>query len=362
MKTGGRGIVDGDARHRLGGLLVVGQVALSLALVAAAGLLLGSFRKLTTLDPGFRRDGLLLVQMDFAKLKLADEEQRVAQSDLLGRLRGLPGVTSAAAAFITPISRMSWNELIDVPGYTPSGPSDAIAFFNQVSDGYFQTLGTSLLAGRDIAPAEGAHSPRVAIINQTMARKFFGAGDPLGKTFQTKLGDTASPPIEVVGVVADAKYRSLDEQTLPTAYLPFGQGDGAGSELSYALRTAGAPAALAGAVKALATEVSPSLSLELTTMKEQISASLVRPRLLASLSAFFGGLALLLAVVGLYGTMSYNVTRRRNEIGIRIALGDGRRPPPLLARRPPRSDGSPARGLRQLSRECHLFFTAQHYE
>jgi putative ABC transport system permease protein len=321
MKASGRGIVDGDARHRLGRILVIGQVALSLALVAAAGLLLGTFRKLVTIDPGFESAGVLVAGMDFTHAVKDPAHTLVLQREMLRDLRETPGVEAAAASFITPVSHMTWNELIEIPGYTPSGPKDAMAFFNQVSDGYFATLRTPLLVGRDVAPTDGPDSPPVAVINEAMAHKFFGTTNPVGHVFHTRVGDSVSAPIQIVGVVATAKYATLTEAARPTAYIPFGQGDGAGAAINYDVRAGGPPASLIPAVKAVAARVDPRIALEFTTLDDQISASLARPRLLATLSGFFGALAMLLAVIGLYGTMSYTVARRRNEIGIRMALG-----------------------------------------
>jgi predicted permease len=323
LKSGGRGLVGADTRHWIARSLVVGQVALSLALVAAAGLLLGSFRKLVTLDPGFRRDGVLLVTMRFGNTGVPDSQLTTLESDVLLRLRTLPGVTSASAATLTPIGNMSWNDYVAVPGYAPTKGDDSIAFFNQVADDYFATLGTTLLWGRDISPDDITHTHRVAVINQTMAQRFFGSVSPLGRSFRTVVGDSTSPPWEVVGVVQDAKYQRLDEHTLATAYFPLGQGDVPWPQATFVLRSAGAPAALIPLVRAVAAGVHPRISLEITTLSAQVSASLARPRLLATLSGFFGVLALVLAMIGLYGTMSYNVTRRRNEIGIRMALGAG---------------------------------------
>jgi predicted permease len=323
LKSGGRGLAGADTRHWIARSLVVGQVALSLALVAAAGLLLGSFRKLVTLDPGFRRDGVLLVSMRFGNTGVPDSQLTLLESDVLRRLRALPGVTSASAAILTPIGNTSWNDYVAVPGYAPAKGEDSLAYFNQVTDGYFATLGTALLSGRDISPDDITHAHHVAVINQTMARRFFGSVRPLGRSFRTVVGDSTSPAWEVVGVVQDAKYQRLDEHTLATAYFPLGQGDVPWPQATFALRSAGAPAALVPTVRAVAADVHPRISLEITTLSAQVSASLARPRLLATLSGFFGVLALVLAMIGLYGTMSYNVTRRRNEIGIRMALGAG---------------------------------------
>jgi putative ABC transport system permease protein len=321
MKAGGRGVIGGDTRHRLGKSLVVAQVALSLALVAAAGLLLGSFRKLTEVDPGFQQDGVLLVSAGFAQARHDQQQQVIAQGQLLERIRDLPGVRAASASLLTPIGRMRWNEEVVVDGFKAKNGRDAVLWFNQISDGYFGTIGTSFLAGRDLAETDGPTSPPVAIIDEAMARKFFAGANAVGRTFRTTVGDTASPPVTIVGVVRTAKYASLNEDPPGTVFRPLAQGDGNGPSVNYEIRTAGSPTALIPLIKSATSEISPSITLEFTTLHDQLSSSLSRPRLLATLSGFFGALALLLATIGLYGTMSYDVTRRRNEIGIRIALG-----------------------------------------
>jgi putative ABC transport system permease protein len=324
LSAGGRGVVDGIAHHRLGKSLVVAQVALSLALLAASGLMLGSFRKLVTLDPGFQRDGVLLVEVNLRNAKYPAEQLTSVKRDILARLRALPTVASASAAVLTPIGRMGWNEFLAVPGYSPAKQQDSIAYFNQVSDGYFATLGTTLIAGRDISADDITQTRAVAVINQAMASHFFAGSNALGRTFRIVSGDTLGTPREVVGVVRDAKYQRLDERTRATLYLPLGQGDIPATDVVFAIRTAGPPLSVIPAVRSLMSDVNPAMSLDFTTLSAQVSASLARPRLLATLSGFFGTLSLLLAVIGLYGTMSYNVTRRRNEIGIRMALGAAR--------------------------------------
>ena len=323
MKSGGRGVLSGTERHRLGRALVIAQVALSLALVTAAGLLVGSFRRLVTLDPGFQRDGVYLVQLDFGAAGLKGHDLVTIPGDVLRRVRELPGVTSASLSALTPISHTGWNDFVLVPGAPSSSRRDSLAFFNQVSDRYFVTLGTRLLAGRDITADDIAAGRSVAVINETMAHRFFGTASPIGRTFRTPVGDSAGPPREVIGVVRDAKYLSLEESPKATAYYPLGVSDGTGPVVHLEIRTARPPAELLRSVRDIALAASPVASLDMTSFAAQVSASLLRPRLLATLSGFFGGLALLLAVIGLYGTMSYSVTRRRNEIGIRMALGAG---------------------------------------
>jgi predicted permease len=302
-------------------VLVVGQIALSLVLVVTAGLLLGSFRKLTTLDPGFQRDGVLLVSVSLRNAGYAPGEFSGVRRDLLDRFRALPGVVAVGGADITPISGSAWNDVIRVDGFVPKSEDDAQSYFNEVTDGYFAALGTPLLAGRDFNEGDRPTSPPVAIVNEEVARKFFHGANPVGKSYRLMLHDTLSAPVEIVGVVKNAKYRRLREDPISTIYLAQSQAERVGPNATYHLRAAGAATDLVPAVKNMIAEINPAISIELTTMSRQVESSLTRERLLARLSGFFGALALLLATVGLYGTLSYSVARRRNEIGIRIALG-----------------------------------------
>jgi predicted permease len=293
-------------------------------LVAVAGLLLGSFRRLAMLDPGFRRDGVLLIDVDLRGQKTGGGAHAVPFREPLDRLRALPGVRAASASLLTPISGSSWNEDLRIDGYTPKAPQDNEIWFNAVSDGFFATLGTPILLGRDFDGREGPGSPRVAILNQTAARRFFGTASPLGKHFRVEAGNRVEPPVEIIGVVADAKYKSLREEDSATAYLPIGQHEPVWPAYSLELRTAGPMSAISPLVPAVRRRLGEGAgapSYELHTLAVQVDESLVRERLLATLSGFFGGLALLLAGIGLYGTVAYGVARRRREIAIRLTLG-----------------------------------------
>jgi predicted permease len=325
LKANGRGVVEGHNRFTIGKALVVGQIALSLVLVIGAGLLLGTFRKLTTLDPGFNRDGVLIVSINLEHTGYRGPAQAAMHRDLLARIKALPSVENVAASQLTPISGSGWNDFIKVDGFTPKNERDALVYFNEVTDGYFTTLGTSLLAGRDFDARDRPSGQAVAIVNETLARKFFNGTSALGKTYRIAMGDSIHAPVQIVGVVKDAKYLKLREESYPTVFIALGQDDNPGATLQYEVRAVGSATALVPIIKSMVAEVNRSIALEFTPLSDQVDASLRRERILATLSAFFGALALLLATVGLYGTLSYSVARRRNEIGIRIALGAGQR-------------------------------------
>jgi putative ABC transport system permease protein len=230
-------------------------------------------------------------------------------------------VRSGSASEMTPISGSFWDEDLQIEGYTSKSPEDTLVYFNRIGERYFETLGTALIAGRDFNVHDTLESPKVAIVNQTMVKKFFGGQSPIGKRYRAEEGNKLGAPVEIVGIVKDAKYGKLREEIFPTAYVPLSQ-EKAFTHRTFELRAAaGAPTALIPGVKSAIAELNRDVSLDFTTLAAQVDNSLSRERLLATLSGFFGGLALLLAMIGLYGVMSYNVARRRNEIGIRMALG-----------------------------------------
>jgi predicted permease len=318
----GRGVAEGHSGFNLGKVLVTLQVSLSLVLVATACLMLGTFRNLAKLDPGFEREHVLIANLDLRNGHYPEDKRAAVRSEILARLRATAGVRQASSSMITPVGNIGWNDEILVEGFTASSRDDATVWMNRVSDGYFETLHTPILAGRDFNNHDTSESEPVAIINQTMARKFFSGSTALGAHFRVNDGQTPGPPIEIIGVVKDAKYQTLREETLPTAYVPEAQEEkGRGLFMNYELLAAGPPAALIPAVKSAIAEINPDVTLNFKTLEAQVSESLGIERLLATLSGFFGGLALLLAMIGLYGVMSYNVARRRSEIGIRMALG-----------------------------------------
>jgi predicted permease len=322
MKAQGRGASEGTSRLRIGRVLVVSQIAISLVLVAAAGLVVGSWRRLATLDPGFRRTQVLVVSADLRSAQFPRDQRNSAVQQMLTRIRAIPGVHAAATAAITPIGGSSWNSSIKVEGYVPASKRDAVPWVNAVSDRYFSTMGIPFVAGRDFDGRETDGQPPLAIVSESMARKFFGTSNALGRTFQIREGRSYGPAVTVIGVVGSSKYRSLRDSMPPIIYLPRGQASANDDNVNFEI-FADAPLALVPAVKEAIAETSPRITLAITTLERQLADSMPLMRATATLSGFFGALALVLATIGLYGMMSYNVARRRNEIGVRIALGAG---------------------------------------
>ena len=310
-------------RFRPGKWIVASQVALSLVLLVTAGLFLRSFVKLITLDLGFDRKNVLIVSANLKTANVPPEQRLAVFEDIEHRLRSLPGVVSAGRSVTTPISGFTWNNFVHVD--SPNAPTgdDSLAYFNFVSPGYFGTMRSPVLAGRGFDERDTKAAPGVAVVNQTLTRKFFQGANPTGKYFKLdppKPGQPA-PVIQIVGVIKDSKYESLREDTFPTAFFPITQVPENDEEEHFEVRSATQPAALISAVQESIAMVNKEIPLEFHTLAKQVDDSLVQDKLLATLSGFFGGLALLLAMIGLYGALSYLVTLRRSEFGIRMALG-----------------------------------------
>ena len=318
MKAGSRGVTAGRDRFLLRRVLVVSQVALSLVLVVGAFLFVRTFRNLLALNAGFQQDHVLVANFDFSPLKWSKDTQMAHKRDLTARIEALPGITSVAETLIVPMSHSGWDDNIDVP----DGLQRQDVTFNRVSPGYFRTMETPLLAGRDFNDADTPKSPAVAIVNETFARKFFGTANPIGKVFHNS--EKPDPVYRIVGVTADSKYYELREKPVPIAFVSFTQASGPEENSTLMIRSDLPMASLMSAVKSAANEMNPALVLNFTVLKTQIREGLLRERLMATLSGFFGVLAAILASIGLYGVISYMVIRRRNEIGVRMALGANR--------------------------------------
>ncbi|TMB54068.1 MAG: FtsX-like permease family protein, partial [Chloroflexi bacterium] len=310
----GRGTI-GDTRVRLSSGLLVAQLALSLVLVVAAGLFVRTFASLVSLPLGFEPDRVLVVTLS-AQRATVDPAQRIPIFErAVEAVQSLPGVAGAAASLTTPMGGLGLRNQIEVPGAR-------VVLVNHVSPGWFRALGTPLLAGREFSTGDGPGNLSVAIVNEAFGRRFLAGASPLGHDIRGL--PVPGPAVPIVGVVRDAAYSSLREAAPPTVYLPFAQSRevAAFGSMSLSIRSSGAPpASLIRSVTTALDEVNPDLTWTFRPLAEQIDASMTQERVTAMLAGFFGLVALLLAGLGLYGVTAYSVSRRRSEIGMRIALG-----------------------------------------
>jgi predicted permease len=319
-RTGARGTTANRERFLLHRVMVVTQIAVSLALLVGALLFVRSFRNLITLDPGMRESDISVVFLGFWQSHLAPERWADFERELLDELRSVPGVLGAASTTHVPLWPGSWEHGVRV------GATEGNSKFAWVSPDYFETMGIPVTTGRSFSRDDTASSPRVAVVNQTFLRRFIGDANPIGKTLLTSPEPNYPATVyEIVGVIPDTKYNDLRSETPPMSFAPASQFPAQVPWGSVMIHSNVPHAALIATAKRKLAEKHPDIIVEFSDFQRQIRDALVEERLMAMLSGFFGALAALLTMVGLYGVISYIVLMRRNEIGIRMALGASRR-------------------------------------
>jgi putative ABC transport system permease protein len=297
---------------------VVSQIALSVLLLVGAGLLIRTVRAFTQLSPGFTTERIVVGSVDVSLQGYHAERSRSFFEALTTRVASVPGVSSVALGRMVPVDSSGMRVTFTPAGRTPAGKDSPVADYNPVSPGYFATLGIPLVEGRDFSARDLSTAPPVVIVNQALARRYFGTDHAVGQRL-IDFGPAGGNP-EIVGVVGDARYRTLRDEPAPMIYVPHAQGFM--PRMSLVVRTAVAPESIIPALTAVASSLDADLPLfQVRTMRERMQASLAVERLLAWLLAGFAALAVFLAAAGLYGVVSYLTTIRTKEYGIRLALG-----------------------------------------
>ena len=316
----GRGSAPASTRNTLARGLIVGQIALSILLLAAAGLFLRSLGNLNNVDTGFDKKNVLIFYLDeYAANLPQDARLTQLQQQIEARVQTIPGVRAAAFSMFT-FNEGVWSAPITMQGLPHTQQNSRDALYNVVGPGFFSTFNLPLVSGRGFNAQDTEKSHPVAIINQTMERRFFPSGSAIGHHFGRGLDPADSGDYEIVGVVKDAKYSRLSEDAEMAAYHPYSQAVQYFS--NFSVRYTGDPAPVISAVRNAIAQVNPGIVVSnVSTLAESVDGSIATQKLIAQLSAFFGTLAVFLACIGIYGLLSYSVLRRTNEIGIRLALG-----------------------------------------